>query len=45
MAYGVNEAILCSWGLTRGGEKVLLHMALGNRESYEDWLEFLRDMV
>jgi len=45
MEYGVNEAILCAWGITREGEKVLLHLALGNRESYEDWLEFLRDMV
>jgi hypothetical protein len=27
------------------GRKVLLHLALGNRESYVDWLDFLRDMV
>jgi transposase-like protein len=45
MQWGVNEAVLCAWAITRGGEKVLLHLALGNRESYEDWLEFLRDMV
>ena len=28
-----------------GGKKVLLNLGLGNQESYEDWLEFLRDMV
>jgi transposase-like protein len=43
--FGVKEAVLCAWGITRSGEKVLLHLGLGNRESYEDWLEFLRDMV
>ena len=35
----------CAWGITRSGEKVLLHIDLGNRESYDDWLEFLRDMI
>ena len=24
---------------------MLLHLALGNKESYEDWLSFLRDMI
>jgi transposase-like protein len=43
--FGVTEAILCAWGITRDGKKVLLHLALGNKESYEDWLLFLRDMV
>ncbi|HQE25922.1 MAG TPA: transposase [Candidatus Atribacteria bacterium] len=43
--YGVKEGILCAWGICRGGEKVLLSVGLGNQESYEDWLEFLRDMV
>ena len=32
-------------GECRGGKKVLLNLGLGNQESYEDWLEFLRDMV
>lgn len=45
MEWGVNEAVLCAWGIIRGGEKVLVYLALGNKESYEDWLEFLRDMV
>lgn len=43
--FKVKEAVLCAWGITRDGEKVLLHLALGNKESYEDWLSFLRDMV
>jgi len=43
--YNVKEAILCAWGITRDGRKVLLSLALGNRESYRAWLEFLRDMV
>ena len=37
--------VLCGWGITRDGQKILLHLALGNKESYEDWLSFLRDMV
>ena len=28
-----------------GGKKVLLSLSLGNKESYEAWLGFLRDMV
>jgi putative transposase len=44
--YGnTREGILCAWGITRNGNRVLLHMGLGNKESYENWLEFLRDMV
>jgi len=43
--YGMKEAVLCAWGILRTGEKVIGHLGLGNKESYEDWLEFLRDMV
>ena len=43
--FGITEAVLCAWGISRDGQKVLLHLALGNKESYEDWLSFLRDMV
>jgi len=43
--FGIKEAILCAWGITKDGRKVLLHLSLGNKESYQDWLEFLRDMV
>lgn len=42
---GISEGVLCAWGITAEGKKVLLHLALGNKESYECWLEFLRDMV
>nr|WP_269433393.1 transposase [Limnochorda pilosa] len=40
-----REGILCAWGITVEGRRVLLHLALGNKESYANWLEFLRDMV
>ena len=43
--YNVKGAILCAWGITRGGRKVLLSLGLGKKESYTAWLEFLRDMV
>jgi transposase-like protein len=42
---GPKEALLCAWGILADGRRVPLHLALGNRESYEGWLEFLRDMV
>lgn len=42
---GIREGILCAWGILRSGRRVLLHLDLGNKESYEAWLEFLRDMV
>ncbi len=42
---GIKEAILVSWAILRDGRKVLLSLSLGNKESYSDWLEFLRDMV
>lgn len=43
--YGIKEAILVAWGITRDGRKMLLSFSLGNRESYTSWLEFLRDML
>jgi transposase-like protein len=43
--YGIKEAILVAWGIQRNGNKVLLSFGLGNKESYDSWLEFLRDMV
>jgi len=42
---GPQEALLCAWGICADGRRVLLHLALGNKESYTDWLDFLRDMV
>jgi len=42
---GPKEALLCAWGILADGRRVPLHLALGNRESHEGWLEFLRGMV
>jgi transposase-like protein len=42
---GGKEGVLCAWGICADGRKVMLHLSLGNKESYPNWLEFLRDMV
>ncbi|MFN2247214.1 MAG: IS256 family transposase [Candidatus Promineifilaceae bacterium] len=42
---GLKEGVLVAWGICSDGRKALLHLALGNKESYGNWLEFLRDMV
>lgn len=42
---GLQEGVLCAWAICANGRKALLHLALGNHESYVDWLDFLRDMV
>ena len=42
---GLREGILCCWAILADGRKVLLHMQLGNRESYQAWLDMLRNMV
>ncbi len=39
------EGVLCAWGITLEGRRVLLGLALGSRESYEDWLSFGRDLI
>src|SRR4051794_10079034 len=39
------EGVLVAWGLTLEGQKVLLGLALGSRESYESWLDFGRDLT
>jgi len=41
----LKEALLCAWAICRDGSKVLLHMALGNKESVSAWREFIRGMV
>jgi putative transposase len=43
--YGAKEGILCAWSITSDGRKILLHLAVGNKESEACWTEFLRDMV
>lgn len=40
-----KEAILVAWGVLRDGRKVLLHLALGNKESEAACTAFIRDMV
>jgi putative transposase len=40
-----REGLLCAWGIGEDGRKVLLHLSVGNTESYESWREFLRDLV
>jgi len=42
---GLKEAVLVAWAITRDGQRVLIHMALGNKESYDCWLDFLRNIV
>ncbi len=39
------EGVLVAWGITLEGRKVLLGLQLGSRESYEDWLDFGRDLL
>ena len=38
------EGVLVAWGLTLEGQKVLLGLQLGSRESYDSWLDFGRDL-
>jgi putative transposase len=40
-----KEAVLVAWGICRDGRKVLLHLALGNKESETACTAFIRDMV
>jgi putative transposase len=43
--YGAKEGVLAAWCITTEGRKVLLHLFVGNKESEECWVEFLRDML
>lgn len=38
-----NEAILVAYGIDSEGRKVLLHMDVGNKESYDFCRDFLRN--
>ncbi|MGH7511203.1 MAG: IS256 family transposase [Gemmatimonadales bacterium] len=40
-----REGILCAWAICADGRKTLVHLALGNTESYAAWLDFLRNLV
>jgi putative transposase len=37
--------VLVAWGFTEEGERVLLSVTLGMRESYEDWQALGRDLI
>jgi putative transposase len=43
--WGCSQGLLCAWAICRDGRKVMLHLALGSRESYDNCLDFIRDMV
>jgi transposase-like protein len=42
---GPKEGVLVGWGFTEEGERVLLSVMLGMRESHEDWLALGRDLI
>jgi putative transposase len=42
---GPKEGVLVAWGFTDDGERVLLQVMLGMRESHEDWLALGRDLI
>jgi putative transposase len=42
---GPKEGVLVAWGFTAQGERVLLSVMLGMRESYEDWRALGRDLI
>jgi len=44
-AKGPKEGVLCAWGFTEQGERVLVGVCLGMRESHEDWLSLARDLI
>jgi putative transposase len=42
---GPKEGVLVAWGFTEEGERLLLSVTLGMRESYEDWQALGRDVI
>jgi transposase-like protein len=42
---GPKEGVVCAWGITENGERVLVSVRLGMRESRDDWLELGRDLA
>jgi putative transposase len=42
---GPKEGVLVAWGFTDQGERVLLAVMLGMRESHEDWQALGRDLI
>jgi putative transposase len=42
---GPKEGVLVAWGFTEQGERVLLSVMLGMRESHQGWLGLGRDLI
>jgi transposase-like protein len=42
---GPKEGVLVAWGFTQAGDRVLLTVMLGMRESHEDWQALARDLI
>jgi putative transposase len=42
---GPKEGVICAWGITETGERAMVSVRLGMRESSEDWLELGRDLI
>lgn len=42
---GLKEGILATWAILADGQKVLVHLNVGNKESSDAWLEHFRDLV
>jgi len=42
---GPKERVLVAWGFSEDGERGLLSVMLGMRESHEDWLALARDLI
>src|SRR5580700_3713453 len=42
---GPKEGVQVAWGFTEAGERILLAVRLGMRESYEDWQALGRDLI
>ncbi|MFH1593715.1 MAG: IS256 family transposase [Candidatus Omnitrophota bacterium] len=40
-----KEAVLVAYGITEAGNKILLHIALGSKESYDSCKTFIYDML
>jgi transposase-like protein len=40
-----KEPVLAAYGIREDGSKVFLHVGPGNRESYDNWRTFLREMT
>jgi transposase-like protein len=42
---GPKEGVICAWGITETGERALVSVRLGMRETKEDRLELGRDLT